>query len=95
MVSAISLAVVFYYANLGQMLEALRQADYRIVAAAFLVSLVWLVVRAMYWRTLLQERASFSKVFFTITEGYLLNNILPFRLGEVARAFLLSGKTEL
>lgn len=93
--SAISLAVVFYFADIGQMLKALRLADYRIVAAAFLVSLVWLLVRAMFWRTLLQERASFSKVFFTITEGYLLNNVLPFRLGEVARAFLLSGKTEL
>lgn len=77
------------------MLRAIRLADYRIVAAAYLISLVWLLVRAKFWRTLLQERASFRKVFFTITEGYLLNNILPFRLGEVARAFLLSGKTEL
>jgi uncharacterized membrane protein YbhN (UPF0104 family) len=47
------------------------------------------------WRTLLRNRASFSDVFFTIGEGYLLNNFLPFRLGEVGRAFLLSRKSDM
>ena len=46
----------------------------------------------MVWRTLLQEIPSYRDVFLTITEGYLLNNLLPFRLGEVGRAFLLSRK---
>ena len=94
-ISLISLAIVFYFANLGRMLAALRLADYRFVALAFLISLVWLLVRGLVWRSLLQHRAPYSQVFFTITEGYLLNNVLPFRLGEVARAFLLSKKASL
>lgn len=49
----------------------------------------------MVWRTLLQNKANYSQVFFTVTEGYLLNNLLPFRLGEVARALLLSQKASL
>jgi hypothetical protein len=32
-------------------------------------------------------------VFFATGEGYLLNNFLPFRLGELGRAFLLSRKS--
>jgi uncharacterized protein (TIRG00374 family) len=32
-------------------------------------------------------------VLFATSEGYLLNNFLPFRLGEVGRAFLLSRKS--
>jgi hypothetical protein len=44
---------------------------------------------------LLREQASFSQVFFTLNEGYLLNNLLPFRLGEVGRAFLLAKKANL
>jgi uncharacterized protein (TIRG00374 family) len=43
----------------------------------------------------LREQATHSQVFLTLNEGYLLNNILPFRLGEVARAFLLSKKARL
>ena len=31
----------------------------------------------------------------TVGEGYLMNNFLPFRLGEVGRAFLLSRKSDL
>jgi glycosyltransferase 2 family protein len=43
----------------------------------------------------LPARVPYKTVFLTLSEGYLLNNILPFRLGEVGRAFLLSRKTPL
>jgi hypothetical protein len=52
-------------------------------------------VRGIVWRILLRERASYQDVFLTICEGYLLNNFLPFRLGEVGRAFLLGRKAKL
>jgi glycosyltransferase 2 family protein len=44
---------------------------------------------------LLQERAPLGMVFLTLNQGYLLNNVLPLRLGEVARALLLSRKARL
>jgi hypothetical protein len=50
------------------------------------------MVRAQAWRTLLRGQPSFSEAFFTTSEGYLLNNILPFRLGEVARSLLMAQK---
>ncbi len=77
------------------MLSALKLADYRLVSLALGVSVLWLAVRAVVWRTLLQERATYAQTFFTIAEGYLLNNVLPFRLGEVGRAFLLAQKAKL
>ena len=94
-ISLLSLVIVFYLVDLRQLGEALRLADYRLVAAAYATSLVWILVRAFAWRSLLQEKASLSQTFLTINEGYLINNILPFRLGEVARAFLLSRKAGL
>jgi uncharacterized protein (TIRG00374 family) len=94
-ISAITLAAVFYIADIGEMLNALRLANYGLVAAAFTLSFAWLAVRAVVWRTLLQDKAAYSPVFFTICEGYLLNNLLPFRMGELARAFLLSQKARL
>lgn len=95
LVSLISLAVVFYLADFRRMLDAIRLADYRLVVLALLLSLLWLGVRGQAWRTLLQGRATYRQVFFTVNEGYLLNNILPFRLGEVGRAFLLGRKANL
>ena len=66
-----------------------------LVHVAFGTGFLWLAVRAIVWRTLLRDRASYSDVFWTIGEGYLLNNFLPFRLGEIGRAFLLSRKSNI
>lgn len=95
LVSAVALALVFYFADLRKLGEALRLADYRYVLLAMLVTLTWLGVRGMVWHTLLQDRASYSAVFWSLNEGYLLNNLLPFRLGEVGRSYLLARKSNL
>lgn len=94
-VSLAALAIVFYFADLDKVVQALRLANYWLIALYLSVSLSWLFIRALVWRTLLQEKASLGQVFLTLGEGYLLNNVLPFRLGEVARAFLLSRKANL
>lgn len=95
LVSAVSLALVLYFADLRKLAEALRLADYRLVVLSMLVSLTWLLVRGLVWRTLLQDKAPYQAVFWSLNEGYLLNNLLPFRLGEIGRAFLLSQKAQL
>lgn len=95
LVSAVALGVIFYLIDLERFLEALRLADYRYVILLFGITLVWLAVRSLAWRTLLSEQARYGQVFLTLNEGYLLNNVLPLRLGEVGRAFLLSKKAGL
>ena len=78
------------------MLDAIRRRELlALLAIAFAIGFVWMAVRAIVWRTLLRNRASFQDVFWTIGEGYLLNNFLPFRLGEIGRAFLLSRKSDM
>lgn len=94
-VSLVSLAVVFYFVDIRKFFIALQQANYFLVALGLILSFTWLVVRAAFWRTLLQEKATYSQSFFTICEGYLLNNILPFRLGEVGRSFLMNHKARI
>ncbi|MBN2146579.1 MAG: flippase-like domain-containing protein [Anaerolineales bacterium] len=95
LVSVLALAVVFSLIDLDDFLQAVRQADWRYLLVGGFITLPWLFVRAFVWRTLLQEKAAYRDVFLTLNEGYLLNNILPFRLGEVGRAFLLGGKSSL
>ena len=95
LISAAALGLIFYFIDLTRFLNALRLADYRFIALLFAVTIFWLVLRTLLWRTLLKEQASFSQVFYTLNEGYLLNNLLPFRLGEIGRAFLLSKKADI
>ena len=81
--------------DLKKFTQVIRQADIAFLLAGCCATLLWLVIRGFVWRTLLQNKASYRDSFLTINEGYLLNNILPFRLGEIARAFLMSRKANL
>ncbi len=95
LVSVLLIAAILYFVDFQQMAQAIRSANYLILLAALPLSFIWLAVRAIVWRVLLRERASYKDVFLTLGEGYLLNNFLPFRLGEVGKAFLLSRKSDL
>src|ERR1043165_9987013 len=94
-ISVLLIAAILYFVDLGAMLDAVRHANYGLLGIALAIGFLWMFIRAIVWRTLLRNRASFSDVFWTIGEGYLLNNFLPFRLGEIGRAFLLSRKSDL
>ena len=95
LISILIIAAIFYFVNLPKMFAAIRSADYRFIAVAVVLVFAWLYVRAIVWRTLLRERAPYWDVFHSLNVGYLLNAILPFRLGELGRAYLLSLKTDL
>jgi glycosyltransferase 2 family protein len=94
-VSVVALAVVFSLLDLRKFVQAVQQADFRFLLMGTLASLLWLLIRGFVWRTLLQDKASYHDAFFTVNEGYLLSNILPFRLGEIGRAFLIGRKAHL
>ncbi len=87
--------MVFSLIDLRKLAAAIEQADVRFLLLGLLSEVVWLLVRGAFWRTLLQNKATYKDAFITINEGYLLNNILPFRLGEVGRAFLMGRKARL
>lgn len=93
LVSIALIAAILYFVDLKTTLNALRNANYGLIGIAAILSFVWLAVRAIVWRTLLRNKPTYKDVFFTAGEGYLLNNFLPFRLGEIGRAFLLSRKS--
>lgn len=89
------IAVFLYFVDLGEMVEAVRNANYLFLGIAIVIGFIWMAIRAQVWRTLLRDRPSYSAVFWTVGEGYILNNFLPFRLGEIGRAFLLSRKSDM
>ncbi len=94
-ISLAALAIVFSLLDFKKFAQAIEQADLRFLLIGIFSEVLWLAVRGFVWRTLLQNKASYSEAFLKINEGYLLNNILPFRLGELGRAFLLGRKAHM
>jgi uncharacterized protein (TIRG00374 family) len=74
------------FQTFGDALTQVSPASLILVIALYLVSLV---LRALCWQILLQRKAPYPRVFFVLSEGYLLNNLLPLRVGELGRAALL------
>jgi uncharacterized protein (TIRG00374 family) len=95
LISLVLIAIILYFVDLRVMLDAIRNANYTLLGIGTALGFVWMAIRAIVWRTLLRNRASYTDVFFTVGEGYLLNAFLPFRLGEIGRAFLLSRKSDM
>ena len=93
LISVILIAVLLYFVDFQTMWESIRNANYSILAGSAVLSFLWLMGRAKVWQTLLRDKPKYSDVLFSAGEGYLLNAILPFRLGEVGRVFLLSRKS--
>jgi uncharacterized protein (TIRG00374 family) len=83
----------------GQDFNAIRQAlrdfnyIYLIPALALLFTGIWF--RAVRWRILLKPVVEISSrdVFPIVIIGFMANNILPLRAGELARTYALSSKT--
>jgi uncharacterized protein (TIRG00374 family) len=80
--------------NWADLLHSLGTVDGGLVWAAVALLGGSLVARALRWRTLLAPLAHtpLSDAFSYTVIGYLVNNVLPFRLGEAIRAGLLGEK---
>jgi len=91
-VSLICLALALWGIQWGQVREHLGKAHYLHLVAAVLVLVTGLGARAFRWQLLFFPRRDLSRMhLFAISNiGYLLINILPARVGDLARAYLIS-----
>jgi uncharacterized protein (TIRG00374 family) len=89
LISLIVLGILFSLIDWETFVAALRQANYAFLLLALPIYIVSYLVRSRGWHILLKEEPPFKQVFLTEQAGYLMNNVLPFRLGELGRAALL------
>lgn len=91
-ISVISLYLVARQMQWKEVWDALQGVNAFWIIAGVGVFAVSMVGRAMRWRALLYPRTDLrlSALFDVMNMGYLLSNIFPARLGDVARAYLLS-----
>src|SRR3990172_12311112 len=88
-VSLAALLIAVWGIDFEAFVEVLSRASYLFLIPAYLLQIAGIASRAKGWKSLLGPEVPYRRAFAAINEGYLLNNILPFRLGELARAFLV------
>ncbi len=89
--SLVFLSLALRDLHVGEVWEAMRRANYIWVVPGLTVYFISVYVRSWRWAYLLRAAKPLRAVrLFPITViGYMGNDIFPFRLGEVLRAYVL------
>jgi uncharacterized protein (TIRG00374 family) len=100
-VAAAFAAVLLYFSlrgiEWGRVWEATLHARWRYLGLSSLMATVTFFLRSLRWRLLLNAQGSIGvgTVFWANMAGYLGNNFLPARAGEIVRTLLISERSPL
>lgn len=94
-ISGLCLYLVFRNTDLGALRESLVAVHYSYLFISLIFIFLFTYFRALRWKYLLDplKKISTRNLFEIVMIGYLANNILPARIGEIVRAVVL-GKSE-
>ena len=92
--TALFLGLFFWRTDEGELADALAQANYWWAVPAVAIWFVSAVLRSLRWHYLLRRLVSLSTatLYPIVIIGYMANNLLPLRTGELVRAYVLSER---
>jgi hypothetical protein len=90
------LLLLLYQVDMGDLKDSLREANYYLLAPSIVVYFFAVLFRAVRWRYLLTPLGSFQvgRLYPVVVIGYMANNLLPVRLGELVRSYYLSRRED-
>lgn len=74
--------------DIDALLSTFLSADFRFLVVSLLFFMLGLLARALRWRDLLQGKLPLHRAFNIMNVAYLVNGIIPLRIGELARLYL-------
>jgi len=93
-ISVIFSILLFYKINLATFLNVFKSANYFYVIPIIMTILLGCYLRAVRWYWILQplKPISISSLFSAVVIGYMGNNLLPARMGELLRAHVIGRR---
>src|SRR5438105_3805238 len=94
-VSLVCLVLAFRGVDMGAAAALIAGANYWLLLPALAAYFAGVWVRAVRWRYLLRpiKPMPSGRLFPVVVIGYMANDVLPARMGEIARAYVL-GRQE-
>lgn len=88
-ISVVFLVLFLITVDLGRMVDALADAEYIYLAPAVALYLASLLFRTIRWQVLMRHMrpVKVRRLYPVVVVGYMANNLLPMRLGEVVRSY--------
>lgn len=96
-ISIFFMALLFKKIDFNKLWTALLTVDYRYILIAVFFTFISYFLRAVRWKYLLISDKSIplSSLYPATIIGYMANNLLPARLGEFVRAYILAEREKL
>ncbi len=93
-VSLVFLYLAFRGQDFGKIGQALGEANYWWLIPALIAYFLGVWVRAMRWHFLLGpiKKVPVKRLFPVVVIGYMANDVLPVRMGEVVRSYVLDKR---
>jgi len=91
LLSFIAIFALFKLVPIDQAGQVLKNSPFSYYLFSALFTLLFLLIRTLGWRALLAFRPTYKDTFFKLCVGYFINNIFPFRLGEISRALFMGA----
>ncbi len=92
-ISAALLALFLLTVDIGRMFEAVLDANYWWLIPGVATYLVSVLFRAVRWHVLLRHiRPIAVRRLYPVVVGYMANNLLPMRLGELVRSYYVGER---
>ncbi|MCP8312764.1 MAG: flippase-like domain-containing protein, partial [archaeon] len=96
LLGSILLIFMIWYVDIGKLYNAIVGSSPILLTYYLLLMLPFFLLRAWRWRMLLipvKRSVKFSSSFWITMIGFMVNTIIPIRLGgEFVRAFAMDGK---
>jgi uncharacterized protein (TIRG00374 family) len=91
-ISVIFMGLLFRNINFGELVAALKGANYWWLAPNIVMVMFAMYQRAYRWKFMLRpvKEVRFDKLLAATCIGFMANNVLPLRLGEFVRAYSLA-----
>ena len=96
-VGILLLVVLIWWTGIDKIGAAIGSASPLWLAAAALIILPAYILRAIRWKLLLhpvKKTVRVSNTFWSTAVGFMVNTLIPIRLGEFVRAYILGEKEE-
>ncbi|MFQ3675850.1 MAG: lysylphosphatidylglycerol synthase transmembrane domain-containing protein, partial [Endomicrobiia bacterium] len=94
LISGTAIYLIFKHIDLNEVYKTIKSANIFYLILTMVIGILLLFLRSFRWKMLIKEYSDYGLMnfFASTTVGLTINNILPFRAGDLAQAYSLSKK---
>jgi len=92
--SIVAVIIIFQGVDVKELMRQISGINYLVFIPFIILETLSLWARGMRWRVLLEEKLDGTRLFWITNISYYLSNILPLRIGELARVYLATRNSD-